>query len=172
MGHVTDRSVLASLEYGAEHLHTPLLVVMGHESCGVVKAAMDTPATTSQGPNLSYLLKAIRPAVARAATQPATIRLRAAILANVEETINQLLDSSTALKGLAEGQRLTMVGAYYELATGRVHFSEPVRLIPRQPTAAGAPASSRTGGAGKPGNTPPPTSTRTAPSAVTKPQAQ
>src|SRR5215211_1923937 len=37
-GEVVDRSILATLEYGAEHLHVPLMVVMGHESCGAVKA--------------------------------------------------------------------------------------------------------------------------------------
>lgn len=130
-GHVSDRSVLASLEYGAEHLHTPLIVVMGHESCGAVKAAIETPASTSLGPNLDYLLKAIRPAVARSANQPAEIRLRAAILANVEETINQLLETSQLLKRMAENQQVVLVGAYYELASGRVYFSEPARVLPR-----------------------------------------
>src|SRR6186713_1394365 len=139
-GHVSDRSVLASLEYGAEHLHTPLLVVMGHESCGAVKAALDTPASTSLGPNLDYLLKAIRPAVARSANQPAEVRLRAAILANVEETINQLLETSQLLKRMAENQQLVIVGAYYELASGRVYFSEPARVLPR-PTSSTRPSS-------------------------------
>src|SRR5687767_15162548 len=93
-GHVADHSVLASVEYAAEHLHVPLVVVMGHEMCGAVKAAVETPATTSLGPNLDYLLKAIRPAVARTSAVPADTRLRAAILENVEETINDLLTKS------------------------------------------------------------------------------
>ena len=139
-GHVSDRSVLASVEYGAEHLHTSLLVVMGHESCGAVKAALETPASTSLGPNLDYLLKAIRPAVARSANQPAELRLRAAILANVEETINQLLETSQLLKRMAENQQLVLVGAYYELASGRVYFSEPARVLPRNTTSPARPA--------------------------------
>jgi carbonic anhydrase len=140
-GHVPDRSILASLEYGAEHLHIPLLVVMGHEMCGAVKAAIETPANTSLGPNLDFLLKAIRPAVTRTSGQPADMRLRAAILENVEETINAMLDSSAPLKQLAATDRITIAGAYYELASGRVHFSEPVRVPPtvtqtdRMPTA-------------------------------------
>src|SRR6186713_643742 len=85
-GHVTDRSVLASLEYGAEHLHVPLIVVMGHESCGAVKSARDTPATQSLGPNLDYLLKAIRPAIAAAGGTGDAASLRAAILKNVEDS--------------------------------------------------------------------------------------
>ena len=42
-GHVADKSILASLEYAVEHLNVPLVVVMGHEMCGAVKATLDTP---------------------------------------------------------------------------------------------------------------------------------
>jgi carbonic anhydrase len=141
-GHVADHSVLASVEYAAEHLHVPLVVVMGHEMCGAVKAAVDTPAGTSLGPNLDYLLKAIRPAVTRTAGHPAESRLRAAILENVEETINDLLVKSALLRHLAETDRIALVGAYYELATGRVHFSEMIH-VPVAPAARkAAPAAS------------------------------
>ena len=71
-GEVTDRSILASMEYAAEHLHVPLIVVMGHEMCGAVKAAIETPAGKSLGPNLDYMLKAIRPAAARSGSAAAT----------------------------------------------------------------------------------------------------
>ena len=125
-GHVADRSVLASLEYAAEHLHSPLIVVMGHEMCGAVKATMETPKGQSLGPNLDYLLKAIRPAVARAASQPESQRLRAAIMENVEETINNLLTSSPILKHMADEKQIGLVGGYYELASGRVLFSAMV----------------------------------------------
>jgi carbonic anhydrase len=124
-GHVSDRSVLASLEYAAEHLHVPLVVVMGHESCGAVKAAVDTPSSTSLGPNLDYMIKAIRPAVAATASAASATRLRAAILRHVEDTINDVVDGSAALRHLAETESVTFVGAYYELATGRAYFSEP-----------------------------------------------
>ena len=96
--------------------------------CGAVKAALETPAGTSPGPNLDYLVKAIRPAVARTAGQPTATRLRAAILENVEETINDLVTGSATLRHLSDTGRLTIVGAYYELASGRVHFSEPVHV--------------------------------------------
>jgi carbonic anhydrase len=124
-GQVTDKSVLASLEYGAEHLHIPLIVVMGHESCGAVKAAMETPASKSMGVNLDYLLKAIRPAVAASAAAEGD-HLKAAILENVEESINDLIDGSSILRHLFESHQIGIVGAYYELGSGRVHFSEPV----------------------------------------------
>lgn len=127
-GHVSDRSVLASLEYAAEHLRVPLVVVMGHESCGAVKAAVETPASTSLGPNLDYMLRAIRPAAAATAGGASGGRLRAAVLRNVEDTINALVDGSAALRHLGEAGSVTFVGAYYELATGRAHFSQPAVL--------------------------------------------
>jgi carbonic anhydrase len=125
-GAVADRAVLASVEYGAEHLHIPLIVVMGHEFCGAVKAAIETPVGKSAGPNLDFLIKAIRPAVAATAASPEATRLRAAILRNVEDTVNDLVDDSAIVKTLAQAGKVTLVGAYYELASGRVHFSEPV----------------------------------------------
>jgi carbonic anhydrase len=127
-GHVADKSILASLEYATGQLHTSLIVVMGHESCDAVKIAIDTPATTSLGPNLDYMLKAIRPSAAAASSSPDAVRLRTAILKNVEETVNDLLDNSAALRHLSETGTIALVGAYYELSTGRVYFSEPVAV--------------------------------------------
>ena len=123
-GEVVDRSVLASVEYAAEHLHSPVLVVMGHEFCGAVTAAVT--AKESLGPNLDFLVAAIKPAVARTANEPEKDRLKAAILANVEESVNDALDHSEILRHLVEVGEVTIVGAYYELESGRVTFSEPI----------------------------------------------
>ncbi len=60
LGGVVDRSVLAAIEYGAARLRVPLLVVMGHESCDVVKAAGETKGA-AESANLDYL-KAIQTA--------------------------------------------------------------------------------------------------------------
>jgi carbonic anhydrase len=134
-GQVADRSVLASLEYAAEHLHVPVVVVMGHESCGAVKAAVETPASKSLGPNLDYMLKAIRPAVAATASAADGTRIRAAILKNVEENINDLLAESAILRHLGESGKIGFVGAYYELSSGRAHFSEPATIGPTNSSA-------------------------------------
>ena len=64
-GEVIDRSILATVEYGAEHLHIPLLVVMGHESCGAVTAAAESKSAASS-PNLDYLVRRFRPRASRA----------------------------------------------------------------------------------------------------------
>lgn len=121
-GEVIDKSVMASLEYGAGHLHIPLLVVMGHESCGAVKAAVEN--TPLESPNLQYLVKAIRQGTDR--TPSETKDLREAILANVEQVINDMLAGSPLLRRAAGAGALQVVGAYYELSSGKVMFSEPV----------------------------------------------
>lgn len=128
-GQVADRSVLASLEYGVEHLHVPLLVVMGHEACGLVKAAADSDQDKSG--HLGYLMGQIRAGLRHSANDEA--ELRAAVLDNVEQVINDTLDDSDALRGAVTDGRLQVVGAYYEFASGRVVFSAPV----------GAPTASR-----------------------------
>jgi carbonic anhydrase len=125
-GQVVDRSILASLEYGAEHLHIPLLVVMGHESCGAVKAAMEDGEVA--GPNLAYLVKAIRAGTRRSGTADTSIRT--AILATVEQAINDALAGSEILQHAVTAGTLQVVGAYYELGSGQVTFSEPVGAAP------------------------------------------
>ena len=129
-GNITDKAILASIEYSVEHLDVPLVVVMGHESCGAVKAAIDTPVGQSLGPNLDYLVAAIRPSVKATASRPAAERMRAAILANVEETLNDMVSGSRILREFATQGKVHFIGAYYELSSGQVYFSEPVVLSP------------------------------------------
>jgi carbonic anhydrase len=122
-GEVIDKSILATLEYGAEHLHIPLLVVMGHESCGAVKAAADPKAETSSA-NLTYLLKAIQ--AAKRPPKGERDEIKSLILANVEEVINDAMEGSPLLQRMVDTGHLGIVGGYYELVSGRVMFSEPV----------------------------------------------
>jgi carbonic anhydrase len=138
-GEVTDKAVLASMEYAAEHLHSPLLVVMGHESCGAVKAATETkPGAASMGPNLDYLVTSIQPAFGRMRTPADQEHIREATLANVEQVVNDILEQSSIIRHLQHEGTLQLVGAYYELSTGRVRFSEPVKAEAVTTTAAAA----------------------------------
>lgn len=124
-GHVADHAVLASVEYAAEHLHVPLMIVMGHEACGAVKAAV-AGTRASLGPNLDYLIAAIRPAVERTARDPEREQIQRVVLANVEQTVNDTLGRSEIVAHLVREGKVQIVGAYYELASGKVHFSTPV----------------------------------------------
>jgi carbonic anhydrase len=141
-GQVTDKAVLASLEYAAEHLNVPLLVVMGHDSCGAVKAAIETKAgTPSMGPNLDALVRAITPAFQRMSTPADLDHLRDAVLANIEEVVNDILTSSAIVKHRVGNGTLQIVGAFYDLDTGRVRFSKPVS--PDQQPTGGTPDAHR-----------------------------
>ena len=122
-GEVIDRSILATIEYGADHLHIPLLVVMGHESCGAVKAAAESKSA-APSPNLDYLLKAIQ--AARRPPAQERDEIKTLVLANVEQSINDAMSRSTMLQHLVDAGRLSVVGGYYELVSGRVIFSAPV----------------------------------------------
>lgn len=124
-GAVADRSALASLEYAAQHLRVPLLVVMGHASCDIVRSAARERAE-GRGPNFDYVAAAIRPAVERAAAKGDADPARAAVLASVEQVVNDTLKQSAALRRLVQDGSLQIVGAYYEPSSGHVTFSAPV----------------------------------------------
>lgn len=128
-GPVADRSVLASLEYAVEELHAALLVVMGHEACGIVRTGLESTDHTKVGPNFSHLLKQMRPMANHAEAPADAARLRRAILEHVEDQVNTLLQESTTLKSRVQGGQAVIVGAYYELLSGVVHFSEPIRVL-------------------------------------------
>jgi carbonic anhydrase len=149
-GGVTDKAVLASIEYAAEHLKAPLLVVMGHESCGAVKTAVETkPGAPSLGPNLDALVGAIRPSFGRMSGAADMDHLREAILANVEQEVNDILLRSAIVKHLAAEGQLQLVGAYYEFSTGLVRFSEPVHMPAEPASKAGSEAKPPAGAAHK-----------------------
>ena len=122
-GQVVDRSVLASIEYGASRLRVPLLVVMGHESCDIVKTASETRGA-AESPNLDYVYKSIHTAKTQAPVERDAVK--ALVLDNVEQVVNDTLTKSPLIRRLVDGGELEVVGAYYELISGRVIFSEPV----------------------------------------------
>lgn len=122
LGGVADRAVVASLEHGATSLQAPLLVVMGHEACDIVHEA--TTAAEPAGANRRFLITAIRAGAERIAAEQQDVR--AAVLANVEQSINDVMAASEPLRQAVSAGRLLVVGAYYEMASGRVVFSEPV----------------------------------------------
>jgi carbonic anhydrase len=115
-GNIAEPATIASLEYAAAHLGTPLLVIMGHTECGAVKAAM---AGASDTPNITQLVKAIQPAVAKHSKSDDTT---AAVQANVSHTHEELLRQSKLLSDLVDKKRLKVVEAVYDLKTGRVKF--------------------------------------------------
>jgi len=117
-GNVADDAVIASIEYAAEHLHTPLVVVMGHQKCGAVTAA--NAGGTPEG-HLSALVQPILPAIEKAKTMPGD-RVENAIRINVQNVVAQLRESKPVLAELVASGKLQIVGAVYSLDTGKVEW--------------------------------------------------
>lgn len=112
---------LASMEYAVRFLRVPLLMVLGHTQCGALSTAVQIVADRSHLPGrLPYLIDAIEPAVHIAlATQPDDL-LRAAIEANVRRQVQRLATISPIIDEAEAAGATRVVGAIYELETGRV----------------------------------------------------
>jgi carbonic anhydrase len=120
-GNVSDPIILGSIEYAAEHLHASLLVVMGHEACGAVKAAV---ANSPVPPNIAKIVQRLRPAVekARVYGRDENEIVAAAIKENVRYQVKMMTFESDVLSELVHERKLNIVGGIYNLNTGKVEF--------------------------------------------------
>ena len=122
-GNVISPEVMGTLQYAAVHLQTPLFVVLGHHGCGAVQAALARKFEGSQERSrIALLLDAIMPGLrdVNGSLDPQA-QLDVAIEANVRWSMHQLLDTPEGQARMAEGI-VKLVGAIYELNTGRVRF--------------------------------------------------
>jgi carbonic anhydrase len=115
-GNVAGDAEIASIEYAAAHLHTPLLVILGHQKCGAVSAAAEAGEADGHLPSLVAM---IRPAVDKARGQPGDL-VDNAVRNNVENVVQQLRTSKPVLAPLVERGALTIVGGVYSLETGKI----------------------------------------------------
>ena len=115
-GNVAADTELGSLEYGAEHLHIPLLVVLGHQHCGAVTAAVQGGEAAG---HISALVNLLRPAVEKSRELTGDA-VENAVKANVEMVVKQLRTSTPILAELVSHGKLRVVGAIYSLDTGKV----------------------------------------------------
>ena len=120
-GNVVNDHSLGSIEYAVDHLAVRFIVVLGHQSCGAVKAARETIAAGGKAPgHIQSLVAAIRPAVKAAGSAD----LDATIKANVKNVVEALRSSMPVLKPKVDSGELKVVGANYSLDTGVVSFLE------------------------------------------------
>ncbi len=117
-GNVAGVDETASLEYAAEHLHVPLIVVMGHTHCGAITAALEGGTLPGKLPDL---MAALRPAVDQSAHEPGD-RLDNAVRDNVVHVVEQLRTAKPVLSELVAKGKLRIVGAIYSLDTGKVEW--------------------------------------------------
>ncbi len=122
-GNVLSAEVAGSLQYAGTHLHTPLFVVLGHEGCGAVSAALATKHEGAQHrARIQILVDAIAPALPELDERlSAEDRLAQAVESNVRWTVNRILNSPEGQARSAEGH-VKIVGAIYEIQSGRVRF--------------------------------------------------
>ena len=117
-GNIAGDAEIASIEYAADHLGVPVLVVLGHQRCGAVTAATEPGEAPG---HLPVLIAAIRPAVEQARGMPGDT-IDNAVRINVENVVRQLTGSQPVLAGLTAAGRLQVVGAVYSLDTGKIEW--------------------------------------------------
>jgi carbonic anhydrase len=128
-GNVVDDPALASIEYSVIHLGSRLIMALGHQRCGAVRATLDAldgkASEADRDTRIGALANLIAPA-ARAAP-PGPGRLEAAILANARRSAGLILSESRPLRARARDGRIEVVSAVYSLDDGRVSQVERVQ---------------------------------------------
>ncbi|EDY50485.1 carbonic anhydrase [Streptomyces clavuligerus] len=118
-GQVLDEAVLGSVAYGVLELDIPLVVVLGHQSCGAVAAAVHADETGAELPaHIQYIAAEIRPAIDRSVQGDA--RIDATVSAQVRRVRSRLAAEPDLAPRIAAG-RLAITGARYELTSQLVH---------------------------------------------------
>ncbi len=124
-GNVVDGDETGSIEYAVGHLNTPMLIVMGHSSCGAVTAAVNGASATEHG-SIPKLLKHIEPAVDSVRKQQPNLKgddlVNACIVENVWHTISDVVGSSDLVREKVRKGELGVLGAVYNIDTGTVEW--------------------------------------------------
>ena len=124
-GNVVDRTTLGSIEYAVGHLKTHVVVVMGHEGCGAVKAALMPPGERArETENIQFLLDQIAPSLAKLPViRDEKARMREAVIANVRVQV-QHLKKVKFMQDAVRSKKIAIIGAFYEITSGAVDFLE------------------------------------------------
>lgn len=124
-GNVLGPSILGTLQYAGAHLKTPLFVVLGHEGCGAVKAAISAKFEGAKHKSrIEVLLENILPALdGLDENQPLDALVSKGVEANVRHTIRELMETPE-VKANLPGSNIILVGAVYDLESGLVRFLE------------------------------------------------
>ena len=122
-GNVCTTGTIATIEFGVSALHTPLVVVMGHTNCGAVDAVLSKKEMIGSIPEL---LQEIAPAVSDTNTRYPNLcyadRLYHAVEINIHHTIAMLYEKSGYISNQIQSGLLKVIGALYDLASGRVNW--------------------------------------------------
>lgn len=124
-GNVVNEGTTGSIEYAVNHLKTHLVVVMGHEGCGAVKAALlSAEDRARETPSIQALLNQIVPSVSKIPKlRDEKATMREAVVANVRQQVANI-KKQPAIQAAIASSKITVVGAFYEITSGAVDFFE------------------------------------------------
>lgn len=117
-GNVVEKSILGSIEYAISHLNTKLIIVLGHQNCGAVKASMNGSVPCG---HIGEIVQKIKPAVKMAKSMEGN-HFENSIRTNAKMTSDQIKVLSPVLSQAYENEGLIIASAYYSLETGVVEF--------------------------------------------------
>jgi carbonic anhydrase len=121
-GHVTDNGVLGSVEFGVSVLGVPLVVVLGHERCGAVAATMEALREgTVPGGYVRDIVERVTPSVVTA-RKAGVSTAEGVQVEHVRQTVRLLAERSAVVADAISTGRCAVVGATYELTTGRARL--------------------------------------------------
>ena len=120
-GNVPSNDAIASIEYAIEHMGSKLVVILGHDSCGTIKAALLVPEGKSAGtPEIDHLLAKIRPHIHPAGSTDPTLAVPAHD--NVHATAEALIRRSSLIRTKVRSREIVLAQGVYRLGTGKVEF--------------------------------------------------
>ena len=123
-GNIIGEYELGSIEYAVEHLHCKLIVVLGHENCGAIQAYAKSE-NEKHNDHIQSLVDYIA-SEEEEKTIPDSLRSNTDILvkANITHAVNLLKSSTPVLKPLVDNNEIKIIGAYYDLDSGKVLFEK------------------------------------------------
>ena len=121
-GNMVDTATMGTIEYGAEHLGVPLIVVMGHEKCGAVAAACAVVEKHAKFPgSIGPMVKAIVPAAKAVFGKPGDF-VDNAVRESAKRTAKKVATKSKIVSHLVKAGKVKVVAARYDLDNGRVEY--------------------------------------------------
>ncbi|WP_245150677.1 carbonic anhydrase [Pollutimonas harenae] len=122
-GNYVTSDILASLEYGVAVLNTPLIMVLGHTSCGAVSAAVNTYDKQAEFPgHINSIVTELMPAVRAAAKSHQGTLVQAATIENIKQNAKRLQEATPILSRAVQAGQVKVVGGLYHLGTGEVEL--------------------------------------------------
>lgn len=119
-GNIIDDAIVGSIEYAVDHLETPLLIVMAHQNCGAVGAAIQLEIKDAPG-KIGSLIEAIKPAIERAKQSKGDLHTNAS-KENAKLVVEQIKREGDIITGAIAKNKLDVVATYYNIETGLIEI--------------------------------------------------